>query len=946
MFSAKEYELEFFKAHGFERQKCKKCEKFFWSTAQRETCGEPPCDEYTFIGNKVMKKKFSLGEMREFYLTFFEQRDHTRIHRYPVVARWRDDTFFTIASISCFQPWVLAGEVEPPANPLTISQPCIRFNDIDNVGKTGRHLTMFEMMAHHAFNVEGKFIYFKDKTVQLCNDLLLSLGIPQDSITYIESEWSGGGNSGPCFEAVVAGVELATLVFMMYEDTPSGKKEMRMKVVDTGYGLERFVWLSQGKENVYECIFPDLLKRLKNYVAIQKIDPKILAEYSRIAGLMNVETHRDLRELRRRVSEKVSIAYEDLVKLIEPYENLYALLDHTRALTFMLNDGVVPSNVREGYFARLLIRRSLRAMKKLNLDLKLSDVISFQIDSLARDFKDIKDNASDIIQLVDIEEERYERTVKKGREIVSKFERERKLDLDALIELYDTYGLTPDLVAEFSARKIEIPDDFYIQVAKRHEAAKKVEKKPKLEIPQEIKETKLLYYENPEMKRFKAKVIKKVGNYIILDKTCFYPEGGGQESDKGKISKARVKKVFKMGNVVVHEVENPELIRENEEVECEIDYARRFQLMQHHTATHIINGAARRVLGNHVWQAGAHKSESIARLDITHHSSLTKEEIKAIEDLSNKVVKEKRKVIIEFLERNKAEQKYGFRIYQGGVVPGKILRIVTIENWDTEACGGTHLSNTADVGEIKIIRAKRIQDGVIRLEFKAGKAAEKYKKEIEAIGVSIAENLSPEDLEEISKLFSVPIEKIPHVLSRFKKEYQEQIELIRKLETKLHQLGIQVEESKKYESFDISSKESAKKLFYEWKKQRKSIEKLQRLLAEYYTKNLKDILIKNLREDTAIVVVYGVNPRDLRNIVTSLALAKNVTVVVLDILKDNPVLFVSSNKINSFKLANKIVEIFGGKVKGDEKFAMGGIKKIPEEEEFLGYVANLVKNLD
>jgi len=230
-----EYEVELFKEEGFQRRRCPKCNRFFWSLGDRKTCGEPPCDEYSFIGNSPTKKGLNLHEMRELYLRFFERNDHTRIHRYPIVARWRDDVFFTQASIYCFQPWVLLGVVKPPANPLTISQTCVRFNDIDNVGKTGRHFTMFEMMAHHSFNTKDNFVYFKDKTVELCHRLLVEdLGIDPKEISYIEAQWAGGGNSGPCFETLVRGVELATLVFMMYKEENGKKKEMEMQVVDTG----------------------------------------------------------------------------------------------------------------------------------------------------------------------------------------------------------------------------------------------------------------------------------------------------------------------------------------------------------------------------------------------------------------------------------------------------------------------------------------------------------------------------------------------------------------------------------------------------------------------------------------------------------------------------------------------------------------------------------------
>ena len=148
-----EYQLDFFKNNGFVRKQCQTCGKFFWTRdLDRNTCGDAPCDPYSFIGSPVFSTEFDIVQMREYYLSFFEARGHTRIKRYPVVARWRNDIYLTIASIADFQPFVTSGQVPPPANPLTISQPCIRLNDLDSVGRSGRHLTNFEMMAHHAFN--------------------------------------------------------------------------------------------------------------------------------------------------------------------------------------------------------------------------------------------------------------------------------------------------------------------------------------------------------------------------------------------------------------------------------------------------------------------------------------------------------------------------------------------------------------------------------------------------------------------------------------------------------------------------------------------------------------------------------------------------------------------------------------------------------------------------
>ncbi len=261
-------DITFLTENGFVRKRCPKCGKHFWTAnPDREICGDPPCESYSFIGNPVFKRPFELDEMREYYLSFFEKRGHGRIERYPVVARWRADIYLTIASIADFQPFVTSGVVPPPANPLTISQPCIRLDDLDSVGRTGRHLTLFEMMAHHAFNYPGKEIYWKNETVAYCTELLNELGVKNEDIVYKEEPWAGGGNAGPCLEAIVGGLEVATLVFMNLEEHPGGDieikgaryRKMDNYIVDTGYGLERFVWASKGTPTVYDAIFPKVV---------------------------------------------------------------------------------------------------------------------------------------------------------------------------------------------------------------------------------------------------------------------------------------------------------------------------------------------------------------------------------------------------------------------------------------------------------------------------------------------------------------------------------------------------------------------------------------------------------------------------------------------------------------------------------------------------------------
>jgi alanyl-tRNA synthetase len=721
----KDYELEFFKSNGFQRRQCKSCGKFFWTLGENDTCGEAPCVEYTFIGSPLFKEKLSVHEMRESFLSFLERNGHTRVSRYPITARWRDDVFFTQASIYGFQPWVIQGVVDPPANPLAISQTCVRFNDIDNVGKTGSHLTMFEMMAHHVFNKKGSEIYWKDRTTELCHEFLTKVqGLDPKTVNYSEAWWEGGGNSGPCLEVLLGGVEVATLVFMQYATENGNNRPMDIQVVDTGYGLERLTWISQGTPSAYEAVFGDVLEELKR-LSGTRTDDRTLAEYSKVAGSMKIETAADVRALRADTAARLGMSADEFMKQIRPFESMYVVCDHTRALMFMLSDGIVPSNVRQGYFARLLVRRSLREMSQLKIESRLSEIVARQVDFFSKDFPDLKENRDEIIKLVDVEEEKYRETLVKGRGIVQRLEAStrqtgKKITDEDLIELYDSHGLNPDVVAEFASSPIVVPDDFYKRVAARHSKPEEEEEVPEVQLPPDLPPTKLQFYKEPYKYRFRAKVLAVKDDLVVLDKTCFYAESGGQESDHGAMKEMKVVHVDKIGNIVVHKVEGPMQAVVGKLITCTIDERRRRRLQRHHTATHVINGAARRILGNHVWQTGAHKGEDIARLDITHYADLTPDELEKIELLANETVLSGTKVLSSPMERNVAEKRYGFRLYQGGAVPGKEIRVVRIGDFDVEACGGIHCKNTLEVGAIKILRTKRIQDGVVRLEFVSG----------------------------------------------------------------------------------------------------------------------------------------------------------------------------------------------------------------------------------
>jgi len=747
-----DYEVEIFRQQGFARQTCTKCGEAFWSLGVHKTCGETPCQEYDFIGAPPFKKKLPYRAMREDFLSFLEANDHTRVKRYPIVARWREDVFFTQASVYPFQPWVISGAASPPANPLAISQPCVRFNDIDNVGKTGQHFTMFEMMAHHAFNFPGKPIYFKDRTTELCQRFLVErLGVDPALPRYKESWWQGGGNSGPCFEVTFGGAEAATLVFMQYREVDGGRVPMDTQVVDTGYGLERLTWLSQGTTSAYEAVFGDALAYLKRATGAKRVDERLLTEYAKVAGMTKVESLADIREIRRKTAERLGIPVEELLEALAPLEALYTICDHARALMFVLGDGVVPSNSREGYFARLLVRRGLRALKDLNIAYTLADTVSFLCDQARDDYPEFFLNKGDILKLLKVEEDRYRDTLEKGRSIVGRIEQGlkaegRTFDTETLLQLYDSHGLNPDVVRDFTSLPVDVPDDFYARVAARHERpAEGPAHAPAA--PEGLPATRLRVYEDRRKRRFRAKVLAFSGGAVVLDQTYFYPEGGGQEADRGTIGGLEVVDVQKAGSTVLHRVKGDASRLVGKRVACEIDDARRRALMAHHTATHIVLGASRKVLGNHVWQTGAHKSQEGARLDITHYDALTDEELARIEALANETVLVGKTVRAKPMPRDVAERKFGFRLYQGGSVPGGEVRVVEIRSWDVEACGGTHVARTSEVGLIKILRSTRIQDGVVRLEYAAGTAAfhaireqdRQLRHVAQALGVTVAQ---------------------------------------------------------------------------------------------------------------------------------------------------------------------------------------------------------------
>ncbi|MEM2203312.1 MAG: alanine--tRNA ligase [Sulfolobales archaeon] len=730
-----EYRLRYFIDSGFRRAICRSCNTPFWSRGSHETCNDTPCSEYRFFDIDLKLTGLSYEKALETFLKFFEKEGHRVIEPAPVVARWREDLYLTIASIVVFQPHVTSGKVPPPANPLVIAQPCIRLEDIDNVGRTfGRHMTNFTMGGHHAFNYKDKHLYWKDETVEYARRFFVDLmGVPDEELTFKESWWEGGGNAGPSLEVTVGGLEVATLVFMQYEVREDGTLvELPLKIVDTGYGIERIAWLSQKSPTAFHAVYGrDLVSEFHRILGIPEARGDLLILASRKAGRIDPDDPSSIKRLFSEIARETGYSEKTVEEELGGAINVYSVIDHTKTIALMLSDGIVPSNSGEGYLARLVARRTMRTLRRLGIDVSLAKLVDLQVRRWGDLYPRLRRSRSYVLEATELEEERFRDIIRKAPAIIARYQR-GGLSTEDLVEIYDSHGVPPEIIEEeMRSRGVEIslPHNFYSIVASRHMRAPV---KKKEEIEKEIAEwasrfnpTRRLFHEDPYMKSFSAEIHGIRGDLVILDATCFYPTGGGQRNDTGLLVigdlRVRVTDVFKIGDVVIHRVDRklPEdLVGSN--AEGIIDWERRYRIMRHHTATHALLGALRKIYGDHVWQAGAEKTEEKGRLDITHHLSIGRDDVKKIEAAVNKIIDERRPVRVKYMDRYEAENKYGYSIYQGGVPQEKILRIVEIDDWDAEACFGTHLANTGEIGGFKIVNVERIADGVLRFEYVAG----------------------------------------------------------------------------------------------------------------------------------------------------------------------------------------------------------------------------------
>jgi len=719
----KHYKLDALVSKGFSRKTCPICGRGYWTIEKMDLCSE--CQKPVF----EEKKKVDYIEIWKRFENFFREKGHASIPRYPVICRWRDDLHFTIASVVDFMRLEGNNIVwEYPANPLIVPQMCLRFNDIPNVGKTGKHFTSFIMAGQHAFNYpkEG---YWKEECIEHNYNFLTSVAkVPKEKLVYMEDVWSMPDLSsfGPSIETHVNGIEIVNSVFTEFKKIGGVVKEYEGKVIDVGWGFERIVWFMGGGSNAYEHAFGS-------------------------------------------VSKMFSLASNE-----DELQALYAICDHARTLLFAITDGALPSNVGGGYNLRIILRRAQNTIEKYGFKFSIFDVMEMHAHYLHPLFPELRENLEEAKEIVEYEIRKYRETLDKNTRLVSTIiEKKDTLNVEEMIKFYESYGITAETIneiAEKEGKKIAIPENFYEILTDRHLFAEKEEKQTYE--PEGFPETKPLYYSGEE--NCEAEIIGIQNNAIVLNQTVFYPEGGGQASDVGYVLKNGMQiDVFhaeKVGGVIFHKVKSVEGLSKGDKISCAVDGERREIIRRHHSATHIIGGVCRKMLGKHVWQAGAKKTEEKAHLDITHYEKIPDDLLLKLEREANRIVFKGRPVNISIMERGEAERKYGFILYQGGGSPGKFVRVVDIEGVDVEACAGLHVKNTQEIGVIKIIKQEKIQDGILRLTFVVSQRALEYVQKQDSITSTAANTLS------------VAVEQLPKTAERFFQEWKDRGKTIDELE--------------------------------------------------------------------------------------------------------------------------------------------------------------------
>ncbi|MBQ8474463.1 MAG: alanine--tRNA ligase [Clostridia bacterium] len=690
----------------------------------------------------------SLNDLRESFLSFFESKDHLRLSSFSLIPI-NDKSLLLINSGMAPMKKYFTREEEPPRDRVCTCQKCIRTGDIDNVGKTARHGTFFEMLGNFSFGdyfkneaIEWSWEYLNkvleipaerlypsvyeqdDEAFEIWNK---KIGIPAERIVRMgkaDNFWEhGSGPCGPCSEIYFDRgekygcgspdcypgcecdrfIEIWNNVFSQFSNDGEGNyTELETKNIDTGMGLERLACVMQGVGNLFEV---DTIRRVLDTVC--QISGK---EYG-------ADSQNDV--------------------------SIRVITDHIRSATFMISDGVIPSNEGRGYVLRRLLRRAARHGKLLGIEGaflgKLCDVV---VGESCGAYPELSEKHDYIKKVISMEEDRFEATIDAGLNILSGMleNADKVLCGEDVFKLYDTFGFPIDLTREIAAEKgIEIDEESFTALMKEQkERARNARadlsswESAAGDALEGIAKTEFTGYDETETEAAilailtdedKVDTITEGSFRLILDKTPFYGEGGGQVGDTGVITlgeaEATVVDTKKNDGVYMHicELVNGSFTV-GDKVVAKVDGCRRNAIMRNHSGVHLLQGALRQVLGTHVEQAGSYVDSQRLRFDFSHFTAVTPDELKKVEDIVNEEIMTA--TAIETLETDIDTAKKMGAMALFGEKYGKTVRVVKMGEYSTELCGGTHAHNTGNLGLFKIISETSVAAGVRRIEAVCG----------------------------------------------------------------------------------------------------------------------------------------------------------------------------------------------------------------------------------
>ena len=697
-------------------------------------------------------KFMGANELRESFISFFESKEHLRMESFPLVPKNDKSLLLINAGMAPLKPY-FTGIQKPPKSRVTTCQKCIRTGDIENVGKTSRHGTFFEMLGNFSFGD-----YFKNEIIPWSWEYVTEvLKLPKDKLyvtIYLEDDeayeiwttktdidpsrifrlgkddnfWEVGtvGPCGPCTEIHydrgenVAPVEFWNLVFIQFDKQEDGSyAPLKNKNIDTGMGLERIATIMQGVDNIFEI---DTVKNILN----------------KVSALSGVEYGKD--------------ANSDV--------SLRIVTDHVKAVTMLISDGVQPSNEGRGYVLRRLLRRAARHGRLLGIKgLFLKEVVDAVVENYGGNYPVLVENKDYITKIITLEEERFNETIDGGMNILNGYIKELEetkstvLSGEKAFKLYDTYGFPLELTEEILEEKNMTVDheEFKKEMEAQRERARSArgetsymgaDENPINKVKADV-ETEFVGYTSTTAngkvvviatdEDFVDELTTETKGYILTDKTPFYAEMGGQIGDTGMITGANgsayvynTKK--NVGGKTVHYVEVKEgSIKLNEEVTLTVDKAIRANICKNHTATHMLQAALKEVVGSHVHQSGSFVDNERLRFDFTHFQAMTSEEIQKVEDLVNDKIMEVDTVETKLMTIEEAKESGATALFDEKY--GDKVRVVVAGEFSKELCGGTHVSNVGEIGLFKIVSETGVAAGIRRIEALTGRAAIKYMEE-------------------------------------------------------------------------------------------------------------------------------------------------------------------------------------------------------------------------